>query len=65
MLLRELNFMCPVYASCFANYRGDILVGYGQHVWYVQFVDSTILMVFFSVGFDFIALNQMISGILL
>ncbi|KAH3749651.1 hypothetical protein DPMN_184152 [Dreissena polymorpha] len=34
-LLREMNFATPIYAVCFANDRGDILVGYGTNVWYV------------------------------
>ena len=32
-LIREMNFATPIYASCFANDRGDILIGYGTHVW--------------------------------
>ncbi|XP_053386355.1 uncharacterized protein LOC123538280 isoform X3 [Mercenaria mercenaria] len=31
-LIREMNFATPIYATCFANNRGDILVGYGTHI---------------------------------
>ncbi|XP_052813918.1 uncharacterized protein LOC128240971 [Mya arenaria] len=31
-LLREMNFATPIYAACFANNKGDILVGYGTNV---------------------------------
>ncbi|XP_052234876.1 uncharacterized protein LOC127847193 isoform X1 [Dreissena polymorpha] len=38
-LLREMNFATPIYAVCFANDRGDILVGYGTNVCSVSVVN--------------------------
>ena len=38
-LIREMNFAEPIYASCFANDRGDVLVGYGTHVCSVSVIN--------------------------
>ncbi|XP_060567662.1 uncharacterized protein LOC132726366 isoform X3 [Ruditapes philippinarum] len=38
-LIREMNFATPIYASCFANERGDILVGFGTHICSVSLVN--------------------------
>ena len=38
-LLREMNFAMAIYASCFANDRGDVLVGYGTHVCCVSVIN--------------------------
>ena len=39
LLIREMNFAEPIYASCFANDRGDVLVGYGTHVCSVSVIN--------------------------
>lgn len=34
-LVREMYFGEPLFGLCFANARGDLLLGFQNHIWFV------------------------------